>query len=42
MNILQFFKKQWMGFKEDLYNWNKAKGQRQRQIVEAREKEKLC
>ena len=40
MNILQFIKKQWMAFKEDLSNW---KGQRhQRQIVKAREEGKTC
>ena len=38
MNILQFIKKQWMAFKEDLSNW---KGQRhQRQIVKQEKKEK--
>ncbi|MFZ0445902.1 MAG: DNA translocase FtsK [Bacillus sp. (in: firmicutes)] len=38
MNILQFIKKQWMAFKEDLSNW---KGQRhQRQIEKQEKKEK--
>ena len=35
MNILQFIKKQWMAFKEDLSNW---KGQRHQRRIEKQEK----